>query len=88
MAKNTTRRNFLRTAPVAAAIILPLADKFVLASSTVSGRGYSPAPEPFKVFAADKLGDAMKALEAKPGNDNLYESTTLPVTIMMTTEEA
>jgi|HubBroStandDraft_5_1064220.scaffolds.fasta_scaffold377947_1 mannose-6-phosphate isomerase-like protein (cupin superfamily) len=87
MANNPTRRNFLRTAPLAAAITLPLAEKFVLASNTVSVGGQSSAPEPFQVFTADKLGDAMKALQAKPGNDNLYESKTLPLTIVMTTEE-
>jgi mannose-6-phosphate isomerase-like protein (cupin superfamily) len=87
MANNPTRRNFLRTAPLAAAITLPLAEKFVLASRTTSVGEQSSAPEPFQVFTADKLGDAMKALQAKPGNDNLYESKTLPLTIVMTTEE-
>ncbi len=29
----------------------------------------------------------MKALQAKPGNDNLYEPKALPLTIVMTTEE-
>jgi len=29
----------------------------------------------------------MKALQAKPGNDNLYEPKTLPLTIVLTTEE-
>jgi len=29
----------------------------------------------------------MKALQAKPGNDNLYEPKALPLTIVLTTEE-
>jgi mannose-6-phosphate isomerase-like protein (cupin superfamily) len=87
MANNSTRRNFLRTAPLAAAITLPLAEKFVFASGTGSAAGQSSAPEPFQLFTAGKLADAMKTLQTKPGNDNLYEPKALPLTIVMTTEE-
>jgi mannose-6-phosphate isomerase-like protein (cupin superfamily) len=41
---------------------------------------------PFELFTAEKLAEAVKALEAKPGNDNLFDASSLPVTIVMTTE--
>ena len=44
-------------------------------------------PEPFQLFTADKLAEAMKMLQAKPGNDNLYAAKAPPMTIVMTTEE-
>jgi mannose-6-phosphate isomerase-like protein (cupin superfamily) len=85
MVNNHTRRNFLRTAPLAAAVALSATDTLALASDGV--QGVAAAPEPFQVFPAEKLADAMKALREKPGNDNLYESKTLPLTIVLTTEE-
>jgi mannose-6-phosphate isomerase-like protein (cupin superfamily) len=86
MAKDQTRRNFLRTAPLVAAAGLPLTEHVLLAASAGSG-GAQAAPEPIQVFPAEKLADAMKMLQAKPGNDNLFASKALPFTIVMTTEE-
>src|SRR5689334_2131286 len=86
MANDQTRRNFLRTAPLAAAVTLSLTDKLALATEGGKSAGAAP-PEPFQVFTAEKLADAMKALQAKPGNDNLYEPKALPLTIVMTTED-
>jgi mannose-6-phosphate isomerase-like protein (cupin superfamily) len=84
MAKDQTRRNFLRTAPLVAAAGLPLTERVLLAASA---GGAQTAPEPIQVFPAEKLADAMKMLQAKPGNDNLFASKALPFTIVMTTEE-
>jgi mannose-6-phosphate isomerase-like protein (cupin superfamily) len=84
MAKNQSRRNFLRTAPLVAAA-LPLTEQMLFASS--AGGGAQTTPEPIQVFPAEKLADAMKMLQAKPGNDNLFASKALPFTIVMTTEE-
>ena len=86
MANEHTRRNFLRTAPIAAAVALSATDKFASASDGGQSAG-SAAPQPFQVFTAEKLADAMKVLQAKPGNDNLYEPKALPLTIVLTTEE-
>jgi len=86
MVNDRTRRNFLRTAPLAAAATLSLTDKLASASDGGQSAG-SAAPQPFQVFTAEKLADAMKALQAKPGNDNLYEPKALPLTIVLTTEE-
>ncbi|GGA62522.1 hypothetical protein GCM10011507_12570 [Edaphobacter acidisoli] len=82
MANQPTRRTFLKAAPLAAAA-LPMTDKLLLAAS-------APAPStpvPFQLFTAQKLDDAMKALQAKPGNDNLFEAKSLPFTVVMTLEE-
>lgn len=87
MAKDQTRRNFLRTAPLVAAVSLPLTEKFLFASSVASGGAQTVTPEPFQLFTATKLADAMKALQAQPGNNNLYESKAVPLTIVMTTED-
>jgi mannose-6-phosphate isomerase-like protein (cupin superfamily) len=87
MAKDQTRRNFLRTASLATAVSLPLTDKLLFASSAASGSAQAATPEPFQLFTADKLADAMKTLQAKPGNDNLFDSKALPFTIVLTTEE-
>jgi mannose-6-phosphate isomerase-like protein (cupin superfamily) len=87
MVNDRTRRNFLRTAPLAAAVTLSLTNKLASASTGGQSAGSSAAPEPFQVFTAEKLADAMKALQAKPGNDNLYGSKALPLTIVLTTEE-
>jgi len=86
MANDRTRRNFLRTAPLAAAVTLSFTDKLALAIDGGQGAA-SAAPQPYQVFTAEKLADAMKALQAKPGNDNLYEPKALPLTIVLTTEE-
>jgi quercetin dioxygenase-like cupin family protein len=87
MVKDQTRRTFLRTAPIAAAVGLPLTEKFLFASSASSGEPTATTPEPFQIFTAYKLSGAMKALQAKPGNDNLFDSKALPFTIVLTTEE-
>jgi mannose-6-phosphate isomerase-like protein (cupin superfamily) len=81
-----TRRSFLRSAPLAAAVALSATDALAFAANGGQSAG-SAAPQPFQVFTAEKLADAMKALQAKPGNDNLYEPKALPLTIVLTTEE-
>jgi mannose-6-phosphate isomerase-like protein (cupin superfamily) len=86
MVNDRTRRNFLRTAPLAAAVTLSLTDKLASASDGGQSAG-SSVPQPFQVFSAEKLADAMKTLQAKPGNDSLYEPKALPLTIVLTTEE-
>jgi mannose-6-phosphate isomerase-like protein (cupin superfamily) len=87
MAKDQTRRNFLKAAPLVAAVSLPLTEKFLFASGTASGATQVNAPVPFKLFTAEDLADAAKTLRAKPGNDNLFDSKALPLTIVMTTED-
>jgi quercetin dioxygenase-like cupin family protein len=89
MAKNTSRRNFLRTAPVAAAASIALTDKLLFAAQAPA-----PAPgaaaTPFQVFTAQLLADDAKALAAKGGNNNLVAAASagFPCAIVMTTEIA
>lgn len=81
MANHPSRRNFLKAAPLAAAVSLPLTERLFAMAAAPS------APVPFQLFSAEKIAGAMKALQAKPGNDNLFDAKSLPVTIVMTTED-
>jgi quercetin dioxygenase-like cupin family protein len=89
MANNSSRRNFLRTAPVAAAASIALTDKLLFAAQAPA-----PAPgaaaTPFQVFTAQQLADDAKALAAKGGNNNLVAAASAGFTcaIVMTTEIA
>jgi negative regulator of replication initiation len=92
MAKKTSRRNFLRTAPVAAAIGFTLADSLAAvaqaASSTVQqGAEVNAAAQPIKLWTAKDLDAAKAALDAKPGDNRLYTSSAIPVQIILTTEK-
>jgi quercetin dioxygenase-like cupin family protein len=87
MVNDQTRRNFLRTAPLAAAVSLPLAEKFVFASGAASGGAQVATPEPFQLFTSGKLAEAIKTVQATPGNDNLFAAKAVPLTIVVTTEE-
>ncbi len=79
MATNPSRRNFLRSAPLAAAAVA-LPGKALLAEPV-------PEPQPPQLFTAGALADAVKQLQANPGNNNLYGPPALPLTIVLTTEE-
>lgn len=80
MVKNHSRRNFIRTAPLAA--VTAVTTKNILLAQTA----VPSAPQTFQLFPADKLNQAMKDLQVKPGNDNLYTTSSLPFTIVLTTE--
>jgi mannose-6-phosphate isomerase-like protein (cupin superfamily) len=90
MAKNTSRRNFLRTAPVAAAAGFTLTDSLMAmaqADQAAQGAYVNTVAQPIKLFKADELAADMKALDAKPGDNRLYESKAIPVQIILTTEK-
>jgi mannose-6-phosphate isomerase-like protein (cupin superfamily) len=89
MDKKTSRRNFLRTAPVAAAASIALTDKLLLAAQAPVPAA-AAAPVPFQVFTAQQLADDAKALATKGGNNNLIGTATagFPCAIVMTTEIA
>jgi quercetin dioxygenase-like cupin family protein len=87
MAKNPSRRNFIRAAPLAAAASLPLAERFLVASTSGFREDQTAPAAAFQLFTAEKLAEAMKMLQAKPGNDSLYAPQGLPLTIVLTTEE-
>ena len=90
MVKQTSRRNFLRTAPVAAAAGFTLADSlaaFAQAAQSAPGADVNAAAQPIKLWTAKDLDGAMKALDAKPGDNRLYESKAIPEQIILTTEK-
>jgi len=80
MVKDPSRRRFLRSAPFAAAAGLTFPETTLSAQATLP-------PEHFQLFTAAALSDATKQLQAHPGNNNLFTPATLPVTIVLTTEE-
>ena len=90
MANHTSRRNFLRTAPIAAAASIALTDTLLLAAQTpAAAPGAASTPVPFQLFTAQQLADDAKALAAKGGNNNLVAASVgLPCAIVMTTEIA
>lgn len=83
MLKDQTRRSFLRSAPLAAAAGLCLTENALAAQTETS----AASPVPFKLFTAGQLSGDMQHLQASPGNDNLFDSTTLPFTVVLTTEK-
>ena len=89
MAKNTSRRNFLRTAPVAAAAGFTLTSSLIAAAQAAAAPGadVNAAAQPFKLFKADDLAADTKALDTKPGDNLLYDSKAIPVQIILTTEK-
>jgi quercetin dioxygenase-like cupin family protein len=88
MAKNTSRRTFLRTAPVAAAAGFTLTNSLMaMAQGAAPGADLVAAAQPIKLFKASELADDMKALDAKPGDNKLIDSKTIPVQIILTTEK-
>lgn len=88
MVKNASRRNFLRTAPLAVAA-LPLTDSLLHAATLGAGQvAASSAPVPFTVITAEELQADAKALQAKPGNKDLASSKELPFLMVITTETA
>jgi mannose-6-phosphate isomerase-like protein (cupin superfamily) len=82
--KNLSRRTFLGTAPVAAVAGLAFADAW-----PAVGQAAPPvSPAPFQLFAAQTIQDDIKALKAKPGNNNLVDGTSTPFSVILTVETA
>lgn len=96
MANAQTRRNFLRTAPIAAAVSLPLANRLLSAeivagsptitSEGIAQQGAAAATVPFQLIKAQTIAVDAEALAAKPGNTTLFEAKSLPVNVVLTTE--
>ena len=87
MAKNTSRRNFLRTAPIAAAAGFTLSDALMAMAQSAPGADVNAAAQPIKLWKASEIADDMKALDAKPADNRLYESKAAPMQIILTTEK-
>jgi quercetin dioxygenase-like cupin family protein len=87
MVNTTSRRTFLRTAPVAAAASLTLLEApRALTQTPEHGVEVNAGAAPFQFFSQKRLDTDMKALAAKPGNNNLFDVKGLPLQVVMTTE--
>ena len=85
VAKNSSRRSFLRTAPVAAVAGFTITDASLFASSAAA-QSAADAPGTFKLFSAQTIQDDIKILEAKPGTNFLV--TEKNFTVMLIIEKA
>lgn len=87
MANVQTRRNFLLTAPLAAAVVSPLTDTFVRASTGVpegAQSGDVNGGGPFQVFSAETMAGDLTAVQGTHGTKNLVTS---PGTLMVISDE-
>jgi mannose-6-phosphate isomerase-like protein (cupin superfamily) len=83
MATRTSRRNFLRSAPLAAAAASLSLPEVLQAQSTPAG---TATPLPIKVVTAAELAQREGELKAKPGNFDFSPNPALPFTCVMTVE--
>ena len=86
MAILESRRSFLRTAPLAAAVSLTLTE--TLLSAPAEAQASPATAAPFQLFTAQTLESAEKAQQSAPGNKSLIDVKQLPVNVVMTTETA
>lgn len=84
MANVQTRRNFLLTAPLAAAVASPFADTMMRASTAGSAAGQAAEGSATQVFTAVEMEGELKGVQANHGTKNLL---TTPGTLMIINEE-
>jgi mannose-6-phosphate isomerase-like protein (cupin superfamily) len=84
MANKQTRRNFLLTAPVAAAAVSPFADTMMRASTAGFAARQGAAASEVQVFTADEMASELKGVQANHGTKNLLTS---PGTLIILNEE-
>jgi mannose-6-phosphate isomerase-like protein (cupin superfamily) len=84
MANKHTRRNFLLTAPIAAAAVSPIADAMLHASSATA-MGQAADGSDIKVFTAEEMASELKGVQANHATKNLL---TTPGTLMILSEES
>jgi uncharacterized protein YjlB len=90
MAKQTSRRNFLRTAPIAAAAGFTLTDALAAiaqGATAAEGAEVNASAQPIKLWTAKDVSADVMALDAKPGDNRLYDSKSIPVQIILTVEK-
>jgi mannose-6-phosphate isomerase-like protein (cupin superfamily) len=90
MAHVQSRRNFLRTAPLAAAVALPLTDSLLHAQAPVAGQAppaEAVAPAPFQLFPAQTIEGMLSSLQATPGAKDIVTAKQLAVSMTISAEE-
>ena len=85
--QSSSRRNFLRAVPAAAAAGLTLTNASLL-SSTAAAQAASASAFSFKLFKAAQIEDDLNALAAHSGNNNLVEEKSVVVVLTTETEKA
>jgi quercetin dioxygenase-like cupin family protein len=83
--QESSRRNFLRTATVAAAAGLTLSDAKLFAAPA-EGQGTASAPNPFKLYTAEHLAEEWQGLDKAPANKTIV--ITGNYSIILTVEKA
>ena len=86
--KNPSRRNFLRTVPVAAAAGLALTEASLLATPAAAQSAAPAVAGAFQLFTASTLADDVKAIQAKSGNNNLVTMKELLVVLTVETDKS
>jgi len=86
--KNLSRRTFLGTAPVAAAAGLTLANTSMLSALAADHDALPALPAGIQLFTAQTIQDDVRALEAKPGSNNLVDGKTVPFVVLLQVEKA
>lgn len=83
MAHKQTRRNFLLTAPLAAAVASPLTDTLLHASPAGGGADEAGPAGPFQVLTAATMASTMKGVEASNGTKDLISSPEVGKTLQV-----
>jgi quercetin dioxygenase-like cupin family protein len=83
--QDSSRRNFLRTATVAAAAGLTLGDAKLFAAPA-EGQGTTTAPGSFKLYSAEALAEEWQGLDKAPANKTIVNTGTY--SIILTVEKA
>jgi mannose-6-phosphate isomerase-like protein (cupin superfamily) len=89
MTKAQTRRNFLRTAPLAA-VTLPLAGTLFSASPALAETGQSTdekSQATFQLFPAATIDEMVKGLQAAPAAKDIVSAKGLAVSMTVSAEE-
>jgi len=85
--ENPGRRNFLRTAPVAAAAGFALADTSMFASPTAAPTGMPSHPAKFQHITAEQIEHDIQQTETRPGNINLVVKKGTSFSMSLTSEK-
>lgn len=86
MANVKTRRNFLLSAPLAAAAVSPFTDTLVRAATTGTAYGQPDGTKTFQVFPASDVANVIQSVQASHGTKNLI-STQAPTVMAITINE-
>ena len=86
MANVKTRRNFLLTAPLAAAAVSPLTDTLLRASITGAAYGQPDGTKTFQVFPAADVAGVIQGVQASHSNKDLINTKATAMTITINEE--